>query len=220
MIFKLQRHAIVLVALFCLGLSPKGRAQSTDADSQRSSLELRLPTLTMATSRGHDATIASGETGLIWWFRPQHGFLIQAGPAGNLGTFAGAGSSARLAWLTKLPISNFPGLEIPWGLSMRWWRLGVIKKVASPDAEDYASTIDHRRIGTIETLDLGLHLGAGLAVEFGQSKLQVMLAEFHLPALVLRSTGIPAEKTGHRAERHARSVDWSLLRISLTMNLN
>jgi hypothetical protein len=190
------------------------------SDPQASALEFRLPTLTMASSRGHDDTFVSGEVGFTWWTRPNAGILLQTGPAGNLGTSSGGGVSSRLAFITRQSFTLASGLEIetPMGLALRRWRVGVVEKIASAEADDYASAYKNARIGTIATLDLGLQWGFGMSWNSEWTTLRLMLAEFHFPAYVIQSSG--RGLVGGRADRHARSADWSLLRVSITQTLN
>lgn len=126
----------------------------------------------------------------------------------------------RLAMMTRytFELSSGMALSMPVGLALRRWRVGVVETVAGSDPVDHASAQAHVRVGTIETWDLGLQSGVGLVWATQGASFQLMLAEFHVPAHVLQASSHGNARG--RAKRHARSADWSLLRVSVSKNLD
>lgn len=213
-----MKATTLIILLTMLSSSPAFAREQRKSKSY--SIHWRAPTLTIG-------TVSSGETGIGFEsFRTQNDLLvlnIQAGYAGNLGTFAGDGSSLRVMSGYKRYVGDTFFLSV--GGALRHVNIGAIERRENESYDSYSDHYYNAQIARISATSLGGNFTLGFQWQKDTCTIGFEVVSVYFPAMIIKADGRSTSKdtTDAEADKRAMAVatsrDVTLPRLILGFSL-
>jgi hypothetical protein len=202
MIYRLFIISVAIV--FPTSLFGRDTKKSSEYRAEKQwSAVWRAPTLTIV-----DTGIGTGETGFgfesIVSDKVSYFLDVQAGYAGNLGTFSGDGSSSRITVGFKRFFGN--SFYLAPGIGIRHLNIGAVERRENEDYNSYDEQYYNAEIYRNVSTSMGAHLASGWQWQRKNFTVGLELTALFLPMINIYSNySAENERYEERAKRNAKS---------------
>ena len=203
MLFRILFFACLF--LQATSLFAKDRKTSSEYRSEKKwNLVWRAPTLTII-----DTGFGSGETGVGFEFlsseQVSYFLNVQSGYAGNIGTFAGDGSTSRITAGYKRFFGN--SFYLAPGIGIRQLNVGVVERRENEEYNSYDEQYYQAEIYRNVATSVGAHLGTGWQWQRNRLAIGIEITTVFLPmANIYTSYSTSDPVYEERAKRNSESI--------------